>query len=400
MDTFFQNFFLPFQNIIPTNNNNNRTQNTQQVPVAPKNTPPASNWQLNNLPMVKITVDDLQEQSNKECMVCLMEHEVGKYACKLPCSHLFHRECLLDWLHKHSNCPICRYELETNDTLYEIERKKNIMNRKLRIRRDELQNKSISQLKELCNNLNINIQKCLYKIDIINIIIDSNKIIIIENVPTKEIDFIEFESMSVKELQHLLLSFGISSQNIIEKSELKQKLIDSKRIILINNIISISNENSIENESKKQRYNMNDNNNRYNKYKYTNNYETNEKLNENNNNYNNNDNTNNKVNSNSNSNENENENQMENNNNINNNNNESKFIDLTNHSNNQTINSIATVTSTTNQNQSHSHQSGVTMDSLNEMSLKELKSIALGLNVSLNGCLEKYDISQRIMAVI
>ncbi len=42
------------------------------------NTPPASNRQVSSLPMVRITIDDLQEQSNKECLICLEEQKLGK----------------------------------------------------------------------------------------------------------------------------------------------------------------------------------------------------------------------------------------------------------------------------------------------------------------------------------
>lgn len=54
------------------------TQNTQ--PQQPQNTPPASERAIASLPMVKITIDDLQEESNKECLICLEEQKLGTFS--------------------------------------------------------------------------------------------------------------------------------------------------------------------------------------------------------------------------------------------------------------------------------------------------------------------------------
>ena len=42
------------------------------------------------------------------------EQQLGAYACKLPCGHLFHKECVVGWLEKNCTCPVCRFELETD----------------------------------------------------------------------------------------------------------------------------------------------------------------------------------------------------------------------------------------------------------------------------------------------
>ena len=66
--------------------------------------PPASNSAIRSLPLVYVSVDDLLEESNKECLICLEGHRIGSLAYKLACGHLFHTPCITKWLQKHCTC--------------------------------------------------------------------------------------------------------------------------------------------------------------------------------------------------------------------------------------------------------------------------------------------------------
>ncbi|EOA14964.1 hypothetical protein CARUB_v10028311mg [Capsella rubella] len=43
-----------------------------------------------------------------DCSICLTKLSSVPSRMQLPCSHLFHRECVMTWLEKNPSCPICR----------------------------------------------------------------------------------------------------------------------------------------------------------------------------------------------------------------------------------------------------------------------------------------------------
>ncbi|GAU18493.1 hypothetical protein TSUD_366760 [Trifolium subterraneum] len=55
-----------------------------------------------NLPRIKVT-------EAMTCSVCLVEFLVGSKAIQLPCSHIYHDECIMSWFDRSKNtCPMCR----------------------------------------------------------------------------------------------------------------------------------------------------------------------------------------------------------------------------------------------------------------------------------------------------
>eukprot|EP00698_Gefionella_okellyi_P011353 TRINITY_DN2988_c0_g1_i2.p1 TRINITY_DN2988_c0_g1~~TRINITY_DN2988_c0_g1_i2.p1 ORF type:complete len:278 (-),score=38.64 TRINITY_DN2988_c0_g1_i2:53-826(-) len=84
-------------------------------------TPPASAKAVEALPEIDLTESDVE--SKPSCSVCLEDHIAGTKALRLPCTHLFHKECVMPWLQQHNSCPSCRFELPTDDSQYEARKR-------------------------------------------------------------------------------------------------------------------------------------------------------------------------------------------------------------------------------------------------------------------------------------
>lgn len=82
--------------------------------------PPASKDAISKLPQCIITLSKLKSFGNEtSCAVCKDEFECGQECISMPCQHNFHKECIIPWLKERNTCPVCRFELETDDEDYE-----------------------------------------------------------------------------------------------------------------------------------------------------------------------------------------------------------------------------------------------------------------------------------------
>lgn len=57
--------------------------------------------------------DAFSIRTSAECAICLNRFESGQKVCQASntaCIHKFHAECMVAWLLKHPECPICRQE--------------------------------------------------------------------------------------------------------------------------------------------------------------------------------------------------------------------------------------------------------------------------------------------------
>ena len=58
-----------------------------------------------------------KDGENNECIICLSEFEVGDSITTLPCVHIFHNECIKNWLKNNNHCPICKFEITLNSII-------------------------------------------------------------------------------------------------------------------------------------------------------------------------------------------------------------------------------------------------------------------------------------------
>ncbi|XP_059650554.1 RING-H2 finger protein ATL22-like [Cornus florida] len=68
---------------------------------------PASDASVEALEKVKVE----NWGTGMKCVICLEELLVGLEATRMPCSHVFHGDCILRWLRVSNFCPLCRFQM-------------------------------------------------------------------------------------------------------------------------------------------------------------------------------------------------------------------------------------------------------------------------------------------------
>lgn len=84
-----------------------------------KGSPPAAKTAVENLPLVELKMENVLTEEVVVCAVCKDKFSMEEKVRKLPCGHYYHDDCILPWLNIRNTCPVCRYELPTDDPDYE-----------------------------------------------------------------------------------------------------------------------------------------------------------------------------------------------------------------------------------------------------------------------------------------
>jgi hypothetical protein len=100
-----------------------------------ESTAPVAKETLTKLPIFAIEPKHCKKSPNGQldppnCAICVSGIELGQNAQLLPCGHMFHPDCVKPWFAEHNTCPICRYQLPTDDPYYENLRQRNLSSRR------------------------------------------------------------------------------------------------------------------------------------------------------------------------------------------------------------------------------------------------------------------------------
>ncbi|KEP65427.1 UNVERIFIED_CONTAM: zinc finger, C3HC4 type (RING finger) domain-containing protein [Hammondia hammondi] len=83
--------------------------------------PPAAASVIRSLREETLTEEQAREAG--PCAICQEDYSREDVVHRLTedasqCSHVFHRQCIIPWLEQHNSCPVCRFELPTDDAAY------------------------------------------------------------------------------------------------------------------------------------------------------------------------------------------------------------------------------------------------------------------------------------------
>jgi len=129
--------------------------------------PPANESVRDALPRVVVTMEDMIDSSNSKCAVCLEEYRVGCRATRMLCGHLFCTSCIREWLRGANSCPVCRYELATDQAEFETGRKQRMCGRLARLRAAEMRMLRVPELRKLMRALEVSGDGCVEKADLV-----------------------------------------------------------------------------------------------------------------------------------------------------------------------------------------------------------------------------------------
>ncbi|KAI9115548.1 hypothetical protein K1719_013217 [Acacia pycnantha] len=81
---------------------------------SPSHASPASQYQISLLPSFPYASPASQHgsQEDHECCICLAKYRENEQVRQLPCSHMFHQNCVDQWLSIVTCCPLCKQGID------------------------------------------------------------------------------------------------------------------------------------------------------------------------------------------------------------------------------------------------------------------------------------------------
>ncbi|XP_059654590.1 probable E3 ubiquitin-protein ligase RHY1A [Cornus florida] len=70
---------------------------------------------LKPVPASQSSIDALEKTTfYRSCTICLEEFSDEQSIIRMPCSHIYHGECITKWLKMNHSCPLCRFKMPTS----------------------------------------------------------------------------------------------------------------------------------------------------------------------------------------------------------------------------------------------------------------------------------------------
>ena len=107
-------------NIGSSNNESNQQNNEQNIlnEIGLQEKEKDLNTILKFIPIWKVR-ENKRHDNNNNCVVCLSEFQIGDIISALPCCHVFHTECINNWLKNELSCPVCKFEVTLSSIIGE-----------------------------------------------------------------------------------------------------------------------------------------------------------------------------------------------------------------------------------------------------------------------------------------
>mmetsp|Transcript_69596 Transcript_69596/g.201709 ORF Transcript_69596/g.201709 Transcript_69596/m.201709 type:complete len:254 (+) Transcript_69596:88-849(+) len=141
--------------------------------------PPTSRRFLREWPRITVTSHDLDH--NAECAVCLARFSPDDVAMRLPCGHMYHSVCVKVWLQMSHLCPVCRFELPTDDIRCDAARRAAMWRRRPRVRLEDLAGRTTTELWHLAKYFEVRLKANMMKDELVRAIVTSGRFEVIRD---------------------------------------------------------------------------------------------------------------------------------------------------------------------------------------------------------------------------
>ncbi|KAM7523303.1 hypothetical protein LguiA_013205 [Lonicera macranthoides] len=121
MNSMYANMFERLGSMLERTFNQYREAMIQPI----QSTTPIAPLLVKSLRNIRITSSNLKLYSDG-CTICTNSFLINDKTIRLPCQHVYHKDCVVEWLNMSNTCPLCRDKLpsEKNSTEPSLKRRR------------------------------------------------------------------------------------------------------------------------------------------------------------------------------------------------------------------------------------------------------------------------------------